>query len=296
MTKRRHGRNSLTDQIAIDGRRRAEGGHAITIDDPHQLFRVKIVEIINHHRAPHQPLAVELSPGSFRPTGFGNGEVQTAVCCLLPVLRGNDVRERIGKVVDHAFWFSGGSRCEIQQHRILNARFCPREHFALRAFLVHGFAHIIEALHVLPHRPKLCRKAGSCERFSDFARDIILRGADDAAHARTFHTVSEIGNRQHVCSRDHHSAELMQRDRREPVFIMSFQHHHDAVAPLNPRFLEYMRHPVAESSDILEGKDMFFPFRITPDKRFFLRCSCRDNIDHIIAEIKISRILQLQFF
>ena len=104
--QRRHFRNSFPYQVAIHSRRRAEGGHTVFIDDMSQLFRLKIVKVIDHHSAAHQPLAVKLSPGSLRPACFRHGKVEAIILRLLPVFRCHNMGQRITVTVDHAFRIS----------------------------------------------------------------------------------------------------------------------------------------------------------------------------------------------
>ena len=108
-----HIRNALAHQIAVYRRRGAEGSDSIAVNHRAQLLWLKIVKIIHHHCAAHQPLAVELAPGSLGPTGFRHSKVQSILLGLLPVLGGDNMSKGIGKIMNYAFGISGGSRGEV---------------------------------------------------------------------------------------------------------------------------------------------------------------------------------------
>ena len=88
------------------------------VNDPHKPFGIKVVKVKDHHRAPDEPLAIDLSPGRLSPAGLRHGKVEPAVLGLLPVLGRDNMGQRIGKVMDHPF---GLSRCpggKVHNHRV----------------------------------------------------------------------------------------------------------------------------------------------------------------------------------
>ena len=62
MLERGHKFYSFADEIAIYGRRRAKRSYAVAVYNGGQLLRLKMIKIIYHDRAAHQPLPVNFAP------------------------------------------------------------------------------------------------------------------------------------------------------------------------------------------------------------------------------------------
>ena len=99
-----------------------------------------------------------------------------------------------------------------------------------------------------------------------------------------------------MSSRYHNSAELMQRYRREPVFIMLFKHQHDPVSPAYSGIFEDISHFVAVCPYILKRENMLLIFGVAPHNRPLIRRFFRYNVHNIISEIEVVRIVKRYFF
>lgn len=120
-----HFRHPLPGQVAVHRGRGAEGGDAVLVDNGGQLLRVEVVEVKDHDRAAHQPLAVNLAPGGLGPAGLRHGEVEPALLGLLPVFRRDRVGQGIGKVVEDALGVARGAGGEVQQHGVRGPGLLP---------------------------------------------------------------------------------------------------------------------------------------------------------------------------
>ncbi len=290
MAQRGHVGDALADQIAVDSGRRTERGDAVLVDDGRQLSGVKVVKVVDHHGAAHQPLAVQLSPGSFGPSGFRHREMKAAVLCLLPVFRRHDMGQRIGEIVDHSFGIAGGSGGEIEQHGIGDGRF-PAGESGVSLGCLRG--KIAKTFRVLLYAPQDTVQSGFFYGLPDFIRRLILRRTDYGVYPGGPQPVYIVPDRQHMGGRNHGNAQLMQGDGGKPVFIVAFQHHHNPAAPFQPGTEEDICHPVAAGSDIGKGKGMGLIFRVAPHNGGFIRGGFGDGIRHVIAEIKVFRVIQL---
>ena len=85
------------------------------------LGRIEPVEIVHKDRAFTQPLAVDLSPGSLRPAGIGNGQVQAVRIHCLPVFCRMEMSQRIFVGMGCDLGIARGAGCEVHQHQIVSA-------------------------------------------------------------------------------------------------------------------------------------------------------------------------------
>ena len=244
MSQRRHIRNPLADEIAVDRRGSAEGSHSVTIDHSGQLLRLKVIEIIDHDRTADEPLSVDLSPGCFRPACLRNRKMKTALLRLLPVLRRDDMRERIAVIVNDTFGLARSTGCEIQHHRIRRQGLDTLEFFGGS---LHGFGQIFESGDIFLNTPQSGCHAGRFQCCGDLLGDLFLRRAHNGFYAGRFYAVHKIPDRQHMRCRDHHGTQLVQGNGREPVFIVPFQDQQNAVAAADPGAAEYICHLIAVS-------------------------------------------------
>ena len=78
-----------------------------------QLRRHEFVHVVSEDRRAGDPLAVNLAPAELR-----HRHVQFVLLYLLPILRSQDVTERMGVVVHDRFRVPGRSTREIDQHDV----------------------------------------------------------------------------------------------------------------------------------------------------------------------------------
>ena len=91
----------------------------VFLDHVEDVGRNEFVEVVDKNIGAGYPLAVEFSPYGFPPTGVGKGEVQAFLIEVVPVRAGNDVSQRIGKVMGDHFGVACRAGCEIKQRRII---------------------------------------------------------------------------------------------------------------------------------------------------------------------------------
>ena len=290
--QRRHVGNSLPHQVPVNRRRCAEGGDSVPVDNLCQLLRVKAVKVIDHHGAAHQPLAVDLPPGSLRPSGFRHGEVEAVVLRLLPVFRRDDVGQRIAVCVNDPFRVAGGAGGEIQDHGIRGFRLHPGE---VLPGVPHVSCNIFEALRLSLHAPE--PRGDPCLLYClrHLLRHPAPGGADHGLCPGGLQPVHQVADRQHMRHGDHHGTQLVQGHCREPVFVVALQDQHHPVPGADAPGPEHIGHPVAVPPDIREGENVFLPFGVAPHQRPLVRGFLRDPVCHVIAEVEIVRIIQGDF-
>ena len=71
--------------------------------------------VIHKDIRPRNHLSVKFSPHRFPPTGIGDGEMQAVFRQVMPETTGNDMPQRICKVMGDHFRFTGGSAGEVHQ-------------------------------------------------------------------------------------------------------------------------------------------------------------------------------------
>jgi N utilization substance protein B len=102
----------LSDKESVHRRRSAEAGDSALGEERHDLCGIKAVKIVDHNCTLVEPLTVDFSPESLRPTGIGDGKVQTVRFDTLPPAGGDDVSKRVGKAMDNGFRESGRAAAE----------------------------------------------------------------------------------------------------------------------------------------------------------------------------------------
>ena len=108
----------FADEEAEHGGRRAEGGDVVAGHYGQEVGGHEFVEVVYEDVGAADPLAVELAPDGFTPSGVGQGEVEVAWMEVMPEAGGDDVAQRIGEIVGHHLWFAGGAGGEVDEHRV----------------------------------------------------------------------------------------------------------------------------------------------------------------------------------
>ena len=103
------GAHVLLQHEAVHRRRRAERGQLVVLDLLQQLRGHELVHVVGEDGGAGDPLAVDLAPAELRPAAVGHAHVQRVLFHLLPVLRGDDMAQRVGEVVAHRFRHARGA-------------------------------------------------------------------------------------------------------------------------------------------------------------------------------------------
>ncbi|MPM61140.1 hypothetical protein SDC9_107994 [bioreactor metagenome] len=147
----------------------------------------------------------------------------------LPVVRGDEVPQRILVVMRRELGLSGRTGGKEHQHEVASAgRVVPAQKPSAeqRILLVETVPAFALAAHedFVP-KPRVVRagKVGNLRRVS-------VRRADERAHARFFEPVGVVVFLQQVCGRNADCADLMQAEKRKPELVMAFEHQQNPVA------------------------------------------------------------------
>ena len=98
-----------------DGGRCTERSYMIILYLLQDGGRGKFLVVIHKYICSGNPLSVKFAPYSFPPTGIGDGEMQAVFRQVMPETTGNDMPQRICKVMGDHFRFTGGSAGEVHQ-------------------------------------------------------------------------------------------------------------------------------------------------------------------------------------
>ena len=293
MPERRHVGYALAHEIAVDRGRSAERRHAAAVDDARELLGVEIVEVIHHDGAADEPLAVYLAPGGLGPAGLRHGKMQAVLLGLLPVFRRDYVRERICVAVDDALGIARGARREIEHHRLIGAGLDALKHAA--GALRRG-GEVLKALGSALHAPELHPASGAPGRLSHPLRHSAERSAYDGVDLGRLKTVDEVVDCEHMCRGYHHGPELVQRHGRKPVFIVPPEYEHHAVAAAYAARFEHVRHAAAHLAHVGERELEHIAFRAAPHHCPLIRLELGREVDDVIAEIEVFRIIESEFY
>ena len=128
--------------------------------------RLKARHIVRKDRRARKPLTVEFSPHRFRPARFGYRQMQTVVHDILPILRRNNVSERIYEIVLNHFRITRRTRRKIQQHDIFVARrFVARRPVKARIVFFNLFMKVHPYAALLSDGYERLYRRRSCKRF-----------------------------------------------------------------------------------------------------------------------------------
>ena len=111
----------LLDHHAQHRRRRTEGRDLVLREHRQDVGGVEAIEVIDENRGFTQPLTVDLAPCRLRPTGIGDGEVQTVGIDAVPEFRGLEMSESKLVTVGGDLRITRGAGGEVHQHRVVAA-------------------------------------------------------------------------------------------------------------------------------------------------------------------------------
>ena len=77
------------------------------------VSRSELLVVVDEDICSGNPLSVELSPHGLAPACIGDSKVKAVFVQIMSEAAGNDMAQRIGKVMCHHFRFAGGAGSEI---------------------------------------------------------------------------------------------------------------------------------------------------------------------------------------
>ena len=209
-----------SDKVTIYCRRSAECSHAVFLYDVKYGARAESVIVVYHNGRTRQPLSVYLAPRCLAPAGVRYTQMQTFVLHVLPVPRGNNMRDSVGMVVHYCFWLSGGAGGEIQYHRLFpksrNSVHC------IRGFL-YFLGEIYESIEIFSNDKKCFKRRTFIPYCGHVLCRVLVGSADDGFYVDCINPVFQVLLRKRVYRRYGDCAELMECDDGVPVFVMPLE-------------------------------------------------------------------------
>ena len=256
----------MLQDVAVNGRRRTEGGHLVFLHLFEQLARNEHVHVVGEYGRTCNPLAVNFTPESLGPAGFGNGQVAAAVNHVLPVLGGHDVAERVAEGVGDHFRVAAGAAGKVDNHDVVIMRggiSCGARETRRADFVV-----VVEVDPVLTGLPDGHERFDNARVFAggvDFLleRRIVVR--DDHLDVGGLKAVFQVFGGEHVGCRNGNGSDTVECQEEEPEFVAAAQNQHHAVAFLDSLFYQKVRGALRGNRKILEGKNMAFVVVVAPD-------------------------------
>ena len=258
--------DTVLQDVAVNGRRRTEGGHLVFLHLFEQLARNEHVHVVGEYGRTCYPLAINLAPECLGPTGFGNGQVAASVNYVLPVLGGHDVAERVAEGVGDHFRVAASATGKVHDHDVVVVRgsvSCGARKTRRADFVV-----VVEA------NPVLTGLSDGHERFDnvrvfaggvDFLLECRIVVRDDHLDVGGLKAVFQVFGGEHVRCRNGNGTDAVERQQEEPEFVVTAQDQHHAVTLLDALFYEEVRSTLRGNRKVLEGKDVVFVVVIAPD-------------------------------
>ena len=200
----------LADQEAVDRRRRAQRRDAVLLDLAQHVRGRELLVVVDEQAGPGQPLPVEFAPRGLGPPRVGDRQVQAAFVEVVPQQPRGDMPQRIGEVVGHHLRLAGRPRGEIHHHHVVVGVHPLRAHERSRLF--DAGVEIEKPFGDLGTHADEQFGGGA---FGHGRRDVIgdhpLARRDDGLDPGRIAAVDYVLFGQQVGCRDHHRAQLVQR-------------------------------------------------------------------------------------
>ena len=119
-------------------------------------------------------------------------------------------------------------------------------------------------------------------------------GTDDHFYIGRISPIHNVFLRQQMCGGNHHGAELMKGDDREPELITAFKDKHHLIAAPDTEPLEIRCRLIAVSLHVGKREVKVFAPVVRPAQGSFLRSLVRPCVDHIVAVIKMFRYFDME--
>ena len=284
----------LLQHEAEHRRRRAERRDLILRDLFEQVQRHEFIHVVGENDRAADPLSVDLAPAELGPAGVRNAHVQLVFLHALPVLRRDDVAERVRKIVLHHLRHASCAGGEVHEHDVVPAR---------RLIVGRALEHVGKPLELIVQREPalavvddhdLVLQGGDVALCGfDLLDDKRVVDADDRLHRSGVAAVNDVLFRELQRARDQDGAELMQRRRADPVFPAAAQDQHDDGSLADADASEKVRRAVRKLFDIGEGEDPLVVVVVAPDERLLFRLAVRPRVHDVEAEIEVFRHIHL---
>ena len=227
----------LPDKEPEDSRGSAEGVDTVFFHHSQQIGGYELVEIIYEDVCSAYPLAVELSPDGFPPSGIGQGQMEVPRSQVMPEAGRHYMAQRIGEIVGHHLGFSGGAGSEVNQHHIgiVVDLFRTSERGS-------GFDAGIEVKpsggNTRSGRDAPLHRGTMRHRFIDVADNILVAGGENHLYIGFVATVFYILGCQQMGGRNSDRTEFMEPHHCEPELIMPLENKHHPGAAADSEALE----------------------------------------------------------
>ena len=274
----------LLDEKAVDGRRCAEGGDLVFFHHVQQVVGDELVKVVDEDRRRGEPLPIELAPDRLHPACLGDGQVQIVRVDVVPVAGGDDVRHRVGVVVDDHLGHARRAGGEVEEQRVVPGGLDPLEVPVV----------LFELLRIgepaLP--PAADDKLGVDPvilpaRLVDILGDVALARADAGGDASRLEAVNEVVGGQQVGGGHADRAELVEREDGEPELIVPFQHQQDHVALFDAVVGEHLGAFVGIELHLAEGEHPLLPRHVAPDHGAAVRLEAGDLVHHVVGKVEV---------
>ena len=181
---------------------------------------MEAVKVINKQTSCTEKLTVHLSPHTFCPTRFGYSQMQAAFVKLVPIFCRDDMSEAIIMCVNDHFWIACCSRCEVNQHIIIDIILNPFE-FS-RIFCTFRIK-VSPAVTISSNDKFLFYIFVFFKRLLNMICNISVSGSNNVVYICCFKTIGVILFHKLICCRNEDSADLIKCKKQYPELIVSFK-------------------------------------------------------------------------
>ena len=315
----------LLHHQAIHGRRAAEGGDLVLVDQRQNLARVEAIEVVGEDTPLHQPLAIELAPDGLAPASVRDGEVNTVGIHVVPVLGRDQMGQRVGGVMQDHLGVARSAGGEIHKHRVVDVGLDVVEGLGRRtdarievlpALAGHGGgAYALGAGQCRPDRlvgqePALLVTRGQtasgtvhedaglkggallADVFDDTG-DVAHRCGDDRLDRGGVQAVGQVVLLEHEGRGDHHGTKLRQGQSHEPELVVAAQDDHHHIALADAEGGQVVGRLVRPTLHVAEGEEVLLPLRVAPDHGAAVGLGLCDVVNDVVGEIEGVGIMQL---
>ena len=241
--------------------------------------------VVGENRRARYPLTVDFAPAAFCPASFRHSEVQAVVDDVLPVFCGEDVSQRIQKVVHDHFGHTRRARSEIYEHQIAGVR--ARVEGKIRRSVFKFFVKVVEVRAVYRQYAFQVFAIGKGKR--DMFRNVFFFRRKQQLHARLVHAVRDVFRGEHVSCGDKYDAHFAARHDKYPVFPTTVEHTHYEVAFFHAVRRNDVAHFQRQFFHFAKGDDFFFAFLIAPYKGAFFGTKPCVFVHDVKSEVEIGR-------